>query len=1244
MVSALKGEVFQIIMSCVAVPIRLVTTKDFIVGHSPYSTCVDLNSAIAPQDHRVLALQTAISEFDHDQDFKHDEELDLHADKILFQKLAFAFQVDRSSEEVAMICTALEMVYRASRPRVALSFAELRESVLPMFVEMLGKPLHLRKQEELDIALTEQEEKLNTSREFSYRSGHSGAYQSSDESRRSGSYQSGHSLGKPTDQSRSASVEEMSLQSAGKDDPTYQSYQGDPGPQKQEPDDQSYLSYDDNSLGKPGKQLDEQSYQSYDQSRGGYESQPYQPTDQQTYVSSGQASRDTDQKSVRSKNPDDQTYQTYDRSRGPDDQTYQSYDRPHQPTQFQDDGTFQTYGDATHQTQDKSLSKAASVYDDQSYSSYDQSVKKGEYRDAASYDKSRGEGIYQDAQSYDENTYQEDQSRAGQSRYDGQSYGGEGQTQSQFDGQSYGGGTLPEGQSPSQFDGQSYGEGAFPEGHSQAGQSHQDGQSYGEGTFQEGRSQGSRSYGDGTYQEGQSHGDQSHGDGTYRDGHSQVQTNNEERHSDGNNGALDAYEETGGCENDGAVDKGDDLTYDGESTIRTEDRSIAQETQYTEEGYHSEEQSLQPTMYSERDQKYRDDESKADQTFTSYAEQSLQPTTYAKHAYGKNAQSDDQSYQQEDTTLYTQDQSYMGDEESYKQSDFKDDVSAFTEDLQSRADYSVQKPGKETYEVETVYSEDQEDEQSRNPTLQSTTTKGTPISSNQSHQNPRSGMGMGMGLQGMSSGLSTVAEESHEDSSMGASQQSSWNKSRESSHSQPSQPSFLPSIAESGTMRSTRSTASSSSAARALKERKVEQERQMSEQVARLEAELEVIRVEDATNSVGVSRSLQVLRYFSRVLSAMVPMAHHPGLLNALVYQLERQPYGRHAQHFNEYDDGEPRSEEDKDELAAARVDAIATIVNLACAEENKAKMAAHQCLLDSITTVARNDPSEEAREHASIVLMNLAYEDENKELMVQHPHMLETLVKLIQDNSPFTRRYASAAMFTLACVVGNTEKMAIYCDGEILECLRRVLADDPVDEARINAGEALFNMSRNNTEETLQTMGDHPRLLATLAKAVLTDYSADVRVFCARALEWMSAGIHFPMDCHRLLLSALTVSAQWTKTSCIAEAMKTQATLVENRLPMAGHDGLLQALSNLAMLESLTDTDVRKSAIAALEMISRDDRARPFMVRNEQVMRALTKASFEHGDDEVYGEDDQGAAVTTKLLKRALKNLSGEM
>ena len=57
----------------------------------------------------------------------------------------------------------------------------------------------------------------------------------------------------------------------------------------------------------------------------------------------------------------------------------------------------------------------------------------------------------------------------------------------------------------------------------------------------------------------------------------------------------------------------------------------------------------------------------------------------------------------------------------------------------------------------------------------------------------------------------------------------------------------------------------------------------------------------------------------------------------------------------------------------------MATLVNLACAEENKTLMLNHPGLLEAVVDVANADPSEEAREHGAIVLMNLAYADDNK-------------------------------------------------------------------------------------------------------------------------------------------------------------------------------------------------------------------------------------------------------------------------
>ena len=67
-------------------------------------------------------------------------------------------------------------------------------------------------------------------------------------------------------------------------------------------------------------------------------------------------------------------------------------------------------------------------------------------------------------------------------------------------------------------------------------------------------------------------------------------------------------------------------------------------------------------------------------------------------------------------------------------------------------------------------------------------------------------------------------------------------------------------------------------------------------------------------------------------------------------------------------------------------MDAIAVMVNLACAEENKIMLVYHPGLLDVVINISNHDPIDEAREHAAIVLMNLVREQHRKSLtsMVQ--------------------------------------------------------------------------------------------------------------------------------------------------------------------------------------------------------------------------------------------------------------------
>mmetsp|Transcript_600 Transcript_600/g.979 ORF Transcript_600/g.979 Transcript_600/m.979 type:complete len:892 (-) Transcript_600:103-2778(-) len=454
------------------------------------------------------------------------------------------------------------------------------------------------------------------------------------------------------------------------------------------------------------------------------------------------------------------------------------------------------------------------------------------------------------------------------------------------------------------------------------------------------------------------------------------------------------------------------------------------------------------------------------------------------------------------------------------------------------------------------------------------------------------------------------------------------------------------------------------------------------------------------SNILAIHKVLRILRYYSRILSAMVSMANHPGLLDALLFQLRwlwmndnhlslkhkqrdqlfldslsidihistldhqinQQPvdninydnanntnqihnnnnnnnnsynnsyndnnnndndYNHNYNHKNtnsndfykpysrHFPSSKQTSPNNPNESSLARIDAIATIVNLACAEENKEKMLYHPGLLDAIIWIADNDPSDEAREHAAIILMNLAYNTRNKLHMGKQEKLLYALVCLVYDKSPYTRRYACATLFSLAGLEQNTVLMARYDNGKIISALAHVLSDDPAEEARINAAEAIFHMVRNNTDDTVELMAGHPDALPVLAHSVLTDYSADVRAYSARALEWFAAEIHHPSIHHRRLLEALVMASAWTKTSCIVEALKGQSSIPQNRKTMVQHGGLLDALSNLASLEGINNQEVHTCAIATIQQLTIEESTRLIMARHSGVMTILTKETF---------------------------------
>lgn len=323
----------------------------------------------------------------------------------------------------------------------------------------------------------------------------------------------------------------------------------------------------------------------------------------------------------------------------------------------------------------------------------------------------------------------------------------------------------------------------------------------------------------------------------------------------------------------------------------------------------------------------------------------------------------------------------------------------------------------------------------------------------------------------------------------------------------------------------------------------------------------------EVTNALAVLKVIKILRYFSRILPAMGVIAHFPGLLDELIFNLrvpttstsssgseilhddysvqsENSFHSAHISLGSEYADAmsfysvedagsqyttssrKLMKDKDTDYISSkGRIDAIATIVNLAVAEENKTKLLDHPGLLETVITMAQTDPIFEAREHASIVLMNLALEDSNKVRMkylcrlnvfsfvnlLSHTlhfqvkmascdKLINLLLNLLDSTSVNIRRYASAIVLSLACEAENTVRLTKFQHGLVLAQLSHILKHDQVEEIRINVAECLFNCVRYSQEaETVQVMGQHRDVLPALSTAVVSDYSADVRAYAAR-------------------------------------------------------------------------------------------------------------------------------------------------
>mmetsp|Transcript_28385 Transcript_28385/g.41945 ORF Transcript_28385/g.41945 Transcript_28385/m.41945 type:complete len:521 (+) Transcript_28385:276-1838(+) len=374
---------------------------------------------------------------------------------------------------------------------------------------------------------------------------------------------------------------------------------------------------------------------------------------------------------------------------------------------------------------------------------------------------------------------------------------------------------------------------------------------------------------------------------------------------------------------------------------------------------------------------------------------------------------------------------------------------------------------------------------------------------------------------------------------------------------------------------------------------------------------------------LAVQKVTKLLAMYSLVPEAKYPMVVCPGLLTVLVKVIDTRNLNRVRSHGPSTGLNGVRGASTGVGLImteAARFNTIATLTNLAAAEENRITMLTTPGLVDNVARIVQNERSEVARQCSALALMNLSNGDKNHVPEMASELLLETLVTLINDDLPETRRNAAVALFNVACADENTLRVARYKDGVILGALLEIIKNDDADDSRAEAAETLFNMSCSDAEETTDRMSNHPGLLENLAEVLHSPRaSIDVKLYCAATLRRMAEIIRTPMMSQGPLLSALVKAASWTRTSDISEAFDAHADPAENRLAMAEHHGLLNGLAGLAQLSTggAEADQIRDAALRCIEKLARDEVAQRLLANNVGIMTALTQAnSVQTGDD----------------------------
>lgn len=204
----------------------------------------------------------------------------------------------------------------------------------------------------------------------------------------------------------------------------------------------------------------------------------------------------------------------------------------------------------------------------------------------------------------------------------------------------------------------------------------------------------------------------------------------------------------------------------------------------------------------------------------------------------------------------------------------------------------------------------------------------------------------------------------------------------------------------------------------------------------------------------------------------------------------------------------------------------------------------------------------------------------------------------------------------TLDCLTMESDYcvgMVMHGDGALLNVLRRLIGEESDDVVRRRAARALRLLA---CDKVIPLLINDSYLMDTLYACALHGSTPEVRIEAAKAFTSCAALIRAPMPQHDAILKSLTslATGQTVAPEIVAKALKEQAVHPLNRVPMAGHRGLLEALAVFATREDVSTT-TREYVTGALYDLSCEEMNRETMA-TPAILKALVENAMDRNHD----------------------------